>query len=371
MKSEIRKHCYPALFALCLQATTSSIDAKTVQGNNPLQRQLQVDDSSVSCSPLIINFVLSLTQSCQDSNLRQKSGIKDTLCIVEKISDNGGDDDDVSPSSLPRLDVFDPLGIQIGDSLNWFPSEEDRILQNDDMSMVPVEITSIQFLEMDDSGDLKVINQDDSMINVNLVDGQMVQFTSITSTLDPDVPLDDQRSLVPGGAVLVVVGVNAAGEAVRNRLQWIYSNTCETEPCTKEDVPIDPGDKIGWVTFGESEQAQPNFCDALTESPTASPTELPTASPVMTPPTRIAPTTTLAPTMEVPPIGGLPTPSEMSMSTKSAKKAKSSKSTKSSKSGSKAKKSGKVEMEIDTSGREDPPIINMDMDMGMYGGRVA
>ncbi|KAL7544032.1 hypothetical protein ACHAXR_013455 [Thalassiosira sp. AJA248-18] len=109
-----------------------------------------------------------------------------------------------------------------------------------------VEIVSVQFLEFDTSGDLTVINQDDSYADISLKSGDRLKFHSASSFLDTDIPLADQTSnpaLVPGGASLILYGKTASGVVVRNRFFWMYDMNCG-----RENAPVNVGDEIGWVT---------------------------------------------------------------------------------------------------------------------------
>jgi len=109
------------------------------------------------------------------------------------------------------------------------------------------EIVSVQFLEFDTSGDLTVINQDDTYADVSLSNTDTLTFYSASSFLDPDLTLEEQMSspaLVPGGASLILWGKTESGEIVRNRFFWMY----DTENCGTDNIPIKMDDEIGWVT---------------------------------------------------------------------------------------------------------------------------
>lgn len=122
-----------------------------------------------------------------------------------------------------------------------------RFLQDADANIDPVkEIVSVQFLEFDTSGDLAVINQDDTYASVSLSDGDRLKFNSASSFLDTSLLLEDQMSspaLVPGGASLILYGKTEAGVVVRNRFFWIYDNM----NCGAENDPVQVDDTIGWV----------------------------------------------------------------------------------------------------------------------------
>ena len=121
-----------------------------------------------------------------------------------------------------------------------------RHLQDDaDVTDKVVEIVSVQFLEFDTSGDLTVINQDDTYADVSLGDGDRLKFNSASSFLDTSLLLEDQMSspaLVPGGASLILYGKTESGVVVRNRFFWMYDMNCG-----EENDPIQVDDTIGWI----------------------------------------------------------------------------------------------------------------------------
>ena len=111
---------------------------------------------------------------------------------------------------------------------------------------MPTELISAQFLEMDTSPNMQIINNDDQYINVTFPDPSniVLQFSSISNLLKPDLPLSEQMEYVPGGAILILVGTTADGEVVRNRMMWTY-----TMGCGLEDYTVLDGNVIGWAGF--------------------------------------------------------------------------------------------------------------------------
>jgi len=158
-------------------------------------------------------------------------------------------------------------------------------------------ITYIQFLEFDTSGNLIVINQDDtSYFNTSHVSGDIVTFRSISNDLDPDVPMEDQLDYLPGGVQLtlqgrLVEGGGAEDEIVSNRITWSYTNACDAEP-------LAVGERIGWLTVDNLQPASGDFCSArniaATEA-TASTTEAPVKTTEVPATTTVAPATTTDP----------------------------------------------------------------------------
>ena len=119
-------------------------------------------------------------------------------------------------------------------------------------SPIPNQLVSAQFLEIDTSMNMNIINQDDQYINVTFPpnpDGDSVtdftlSFTSVSATLDPSLPLEDQADLLPGGVILILIARTSGGEVLRNRVFWTY-----TMGCGLEDVTIRTGDEFAWTAF--------------------------------------------------------------------------------------------------------------------------
>ena len=111
---------------------------------------------------------------------------------------------------------------------------------------MPTRLISAQFLEMDTSSNMQIINQDDQYLNVTFPDPSniVLQFSSISNLLNPAMPLSDQMEYVPGWAILILVGATASGEIVRNRMLWTY-----TMGCGLEDYTVLDGNVIGWAGF--------------------------------------------------------------------------------------------------------------------------
>ena len=104
-----------------------------------------------------------------------------------------------------------------------------------------VEITSVQFVEFDTSGNLIVINQDDTYAEVSEANGATFTFKSISSELDAAVALNDQLDMVPGG-IQITVDAKIDGVIYNNRVAWNYSNKCG-------EYPIADTEGVGWVAL--------------------------------------------------------------------------------------------------------------------------
>ena len=104
-----------------------------------------------------------------------------------------------------------------------------------------IEIISIQFLEFDTSGELIVINQDDTNESVSLSTGDTVTFRSISNNLNPAVPIGEQLDFLPDGIQVTLRGRSTDGSIVSNRITWSYTNDCDAQP-------LDSDESIGWIT---------------------------------------------------------------------------------------------------------------------------
>ncbi|KAL7555249.1 hypothetical protein ACHAWF_018907, partial [Thalassiosira exigua] len=166
---------------------------------------------------------------------------------------------------------------------------------DDDGRRVPVRLLSAQFLELDTS--MAVINQDDSYLNATLTfppgADVVLDYASISDSLDPAQPLEEQMENVPGGVILILVGSTEDGEVVRNRIMWTYNLGCGAE----ESATVEAGDAFGWSTFDMVEPARKDFCPNIQHG------RMPTAAPGMGwPPTPI-PTISPRPTTKRPTLG--------------------------------------------------------------------
>ncbi|KAL7527454.1 hypothetical protein ACHAWF_002185, partial [Thalassiosira exigua] len=150
--------------------------------------------------------------------------------------------------------------------------ERQRRARSRQYDTTPVVVTSVTFLEADRSPDLNIINQNSTYFNVTLEDGALLTYPSVSAGLDPDVPLEEQTDLLPGGVMLILFGVNAEDTVVRNTVAWGYeANYCAGQP-------LEVGDSIGWVALEDFVPPDATFCPAVpTPAPTPSPTEGSTA----------------------------------------------------------------------------------------------
>ena len=205
-----------------------------------------------SCSPTVFTFTLSLDQTCEDNTIEGNPGIDGSFCFTEDgvaipeppvPEEAESEDGDVVSPSTRNSDIESGEGYHgYGDGpVRKLQDTADTIAADDKVT----EIVSVQFLQFDTSGDLTVINQDDTYADVSLSNGDQLKFYSASSFLDTSLPLEDQMSspaLVPGGASLIIYGKTESGVVVRNRFFWMYDMNCGND-----NSPVNVDDKIGWV----------------------------------------------------------------------------------------------------------------------------
>ena len=158
---------------------------------------------SCVCSPLSYTFTINLSQTCDTNSFSGNPGIGNTAC---------------------------------------------QFIPDDNFNFSTLKVFDVQFLEVDTSGKMTVINQDDTYYNVNLSSGDTISFTSISAMLNPKEPLADQLDYVPGG-VLLSLRARSEGSTtiVTNRVSWMYTNSCES-------LPTSVGDAMGWITLVSEEE---------------------------------------------------------------------------------------------------------------------
>ena len=233
-----------------------------------------------SCSPTKFTFQLNYDGTCGSTSL---TGITNELCFVnvrESLPEPESDEvvanilSDMSAMKERREkdDFWRRLSHQEGTNNNI---QSQRALN----SQVPTIITTVQIFEYDTTSELNVLKQEEiTNSDQDLSNGQTFEFTSISSDLDPNIPLEDQIDYFPNGLIVKISGRNANNEYVSNTFAWEY----DIEDCTTEQISV--GDYIGWTTVTETTSAYRAFCPAVsTLAPTESPVISPTSSPVLIP----------------------------------------------------------------------------------------
>jgi len=267
-----RLYLLSSTLLLCLLLTTSNA-----------QRQ-QEEEEECSCSPREFFFKLDLSALCPSlpppfppNDIFTSAGVADYTCNIgpEPVPKNdggkriGGSRDgstrrrrglrsgetvvlmgmDLSGGSI--TDFFSETEVKDGRSA--FGGEDDvakgltqsAIVATEDT--VPVSIYSVQFLEVD--SDFNVINQDSAYVrNIDFKDGDVFNYTSIIAQDQAEGGNEDTAgtSAIPGGMNMVLRGVNAAGDPVRNVFTITYNNDLCGTPT------FEGGEAIGWVIFVSS-----------------------------------------------------------------------------------------------------------------------
>jgi len=266
-------------------------------------RILQQESIICSCSPRSFTVTLDLLQSCLDNSVESNAGIlSPTECTIE-----AGDPDtpvrkleDIlsligTPENRNEYDGKYSNGNVDKVELNNANIQKDQnsniirrlqVQDEEQSTSTPTAITSITFIELNSLG--TVINVDDQYTNGNFDNGSSISLTSISSTLSANIPIENQMELVPTTQVLFMEGVNAAGEEVRGRFVWNYTNSCASDA-----IGIQQGDDLAWVQFTEVEEQLGAICPASGGDDGVVPTIAPTITPEQTGnPTVILPTAT-------------------------------------------------------------------------------
>ena len=236
--------------------------------------QSTTTSSLCACSPQFYKFQLLLNNNdCSTSTLSRTSspGISNVNCQIDnevvgglmssgfvrrrrrrdlqEESHSSNNVDEVERSlRAEQVDRYDILTSQVQSLLPTILSTK-QARQSDTQSTsqettTPSYISSILFIEFDTSGLLTLINTNDTYLsNQTLTNSTSITYPSISTTLNTDIPLDDQLDKIPGGAGLFLFGNNDEGDVIlRSRLVWEYSGDCEVEL----DVE---GDTLGWIMF--------------------------------------------------------------------------------------------------------------------------
>jgi len=105
--------------------------------------------------------------------------------------------------------------------------------QEDDLSLqdtTPATKTSISFFEADTTASFNILYEEVTYFDMEggeLTDGDVLNYTSISSKLDSARPINDQMELVPGGVMLLFFGINDNNVVVQNTIAWGYTTKCD------------------------------------------------------------------------------------------------------------------------------------------------
>ena len=229
-----------------------------------------VDGNVCSCTPTSYSFKLNFNGDCSDDiSLANVVGIDGNICFFAQGSDvltNSTVDFEVGSGVFRRRGLKEMAGVASFNDINLSSQlEHAKSHQTRQRSMqeveaisydfVPTTITSISFFEADTTSSFNIINQELTFVNSeggNLTDGDVLNFTSISSKLDPSIPIHEQIDLVPGGVMLVLFGINSVGVTVQNTVAWGYKTNCDGE------ILLSGGS--GWITFEDIQPPMSQFC---------------------------------------------------------------------------------------------------------------
>jgi hypothetical protein len=150
----------------------------------------QIGDTICACSPTVFNMTLDFGLTCADANI-VSDGVLATDCSITPF-------------------------------------------QGEVSSLVPVNVFSVDFLELDQDG--QVLNQRSSF--VDLQDGDTVSYESFS--INPELVTD---LTAPKTLIVSFIARNAAREPLFMQYLITYTNSCEDFPV------LFPGQQIGWTRF--------------------------------------------------------------------------------------------------------------------------
>lgn len=216
-----------------------------------------------SCSPTSFTFQLNFQGTCESTDL---TGVDDDLCFInvrpppplETIISQ------VTPNTNKRKKHDDFWRRRLSRNQRALNSNNDE---------VPTKVTRVEIYEYDTTAGLGVINQE-IWNDQDLSHDHFFHFTSISSKLDPNKPLEEQLQYFPNGVIVLATGVNSNNQNVTNTFAWHY----DIEDCTTEQITV--GNHIGWMNVADVKPASSAFCPAITPPP--SPPSPPTSSPPTT-----------------------------------------------------------------------------------------
>ena len=273
------------------QLTTAAVIATSTSLPTIVTAQ---DSITCSCTPTAYSFSLNFDGNCGDSSFGG-DGIDGSICFFTE----GGDPANLDAGMIAGISAVPPTrGRRLGNTVvekneEWVDTVLSKVdftnhiqhaaaahatRQLQSLDTTPTVITSVTFLEADTSPSFNIINQDSTYFETDLFDGDILEYTSISSALDPSMPIGDQLDKVPGGVFLVLFGTNAAGVVVQNSVTWGYvNNYCE------DDELLAIGSDIGWISLSGFGSPYVEFCDAVTAPPSRSPSKAPSAAPSTNP----------------------------------------------------------------------------------------
>jgi len=277
-------HYYYYMNMKIFQLAAAAVIATSTTVPTIITAQPNVEPITCSCTPNAYRLSLNFDGTCSNDNTDGSDGIDGSICFFTQGGSPNDLDDGIitGPTRRRRLgnavvekneEWVDTVLSKV-DFINHIQHaaaaqvQDTRQLESDSLDTTPTKITSVTFLETDTTPDLNIINQDSTYFDIDGNNGDILEYTSISSSLDPGMSMSigDQLDKVPGGVILVLFGENAAGEVIQNRVAWGYvNNYCE------DDELLAVGSGIGWLSLSGFGSPSSDFCPAVPATPPTPP----------------------------------------------------------------------------------------------------
>jgi len=197
-----------AQFFLALSGDTSTAAADVI-GSVRGSSSRRLEQAECVCSPRTFTFRLNFNGSCDVNTIQGNPGVNGTQC-----------------------------------ELRGFP------LENEVEDKTPVEVAWVTIMEVTAEK-----NWRQKIYDGPFYDGNTIEYTSMSDSLQPDELLGDQD--LPLGFFMKLTGKNAADESLFHGIIWMYNlDNCDAQPITE-------GDAIGMFEVVEYTSAIPAFCPAV------------------------------------------------------------------------------------------------------------
>jgi hypothetical protein len=151
----------------------------------------QIGETVCACSPAVFNMTLDFSLTCADANVVESDGVVTSDCSITPF-------------------------------------------QGEVSSLVPVNVFSVDFLELDQAGE--VLNQRSRFVDLD--DGATVSYVSFSN--NPEL-VDELTA--PLTLIVSFIARNAASEPLFMQYLITYTNSCDAFPV------LTPGQQIGWTRF--------------------------------------------------------------------------------------------------------------------------
>lgn len=172
-----------------------------------------------SCAPRKYKFRLDFSGTCPPETRPPNDyfgpGVEEYTCIIgdSPVQDRSKEQESDRRHLTQLVDVFPEL----------------LISTQNIKDQTPVVISSIQFIQQDQSGN----PIESTLLEEDKIDGETVRFTS---------SIVDKPEQIPYRITMILRGFNADQQAIQNTFTIEFTNTCGVPTFTE-------GEQIGWVIF--------------------------------------------------------------------------------------------------------------------------